>query len=137
MANFRNPTYQDLMQGFAERLSSLGQPFKLMRTGDIFQAIAINLFPIDPRLELGADTRAFGRIEGRRDQLPPTLLVDESFGDVIQQMNPPWNTATFQKFPLWKLARRDDNGFSFSIIFHCVQVATIDEPRVQGELASA
>ncbi len=135
MANFRNPTYQDLMQGFSDRMTALGQPFKLMRTGETFNAIGINLQPIDPRLDLGSDPRAHGRIEARRDQLPEGILTDDAYGDIIQQINPPWNTATFKRFPLWKLVNREDNGLSFSIIFYCVQVADVDQERGTQEAA--
>lgn len=57
--------------------------------------------------------------------MPQTLEL----GDVIKQINPPWNTSTFQKYPLWKLIRREDNGANFSIKFWAVKVPEGEEDQ--------
>jgi len=131
--NFRNPTYTDLRQGFDDRMAALGQPFELLRTGETFRAIAINVPPIDPRLELGSDLREHCTIEALRDRLP----VGIKHGDVIKQTNPPFNTSTFQEFPIWKVIKREDNGANFTIRYWAVKVPQEEEEQVLKDLATA
>jgi len=122
-ATFRNPIYQDLIQGFMDRMASLGQEFELLRTGEKFKAIAIPMPPVDPTLELGSDWRELLTLEARRDQIPSGLVLN----DVLRQSNPPYNTRLFQKFPLLKLVRRDDNPASFAVKYWAIKVPEAEE----------
>lgn len=103
-------------------MSALGQPFEHQRTGVTFNAIFINVPPVDPRLDLGADLREMSTLEASRDKIPQGMKL----GDVVQQSNPPWNTSEFQQFPYWKLVRREDNGANFTIKFWAVHVTDKD-----------
>lgn len=133
MPNFRNPSYGDLQQGFSNRMSALGQPFELLRTGETFSAIPIQVHDIDPRLELGSDPRECCTLEARRDKIPQGLKP----GDVLKQLDPPYNTSSFQEFPLWKLIKRSNNGANFAITYWAVKVPAEEEEAVLATIATA
>ena len=122
--------YQDLIQGFMDRMMAMGQPFELLRTGESFQAIAIPLPPVDPTLELGSDWRELMTLEVRRDQMPEGVVLN----DVIRQSNPPWGTRLFQKTPLLKLVRRDDNPASCSVKYWADKVPEAEEAATYAVL---
>jgi hypothetical protein len=118
-------------------MAALGQPMTLLRTGDTFNAILVDLKPLDPRLDLGSDWREMCTIEARRDQIPQTMRADEGYGDIVRQANPPWNTSEFTEFPLWKLIRREDNGARFTIMFWAARVPKSEEDRVLLEVSQS
>lgn len=119
--NYRNPLWNDLTQGYQARVNALGQPFLHVASGTVFLAIAVPLANIDPRMDLGADPREMCTLEGLRDQMPVMKL-----NDIVQQTNPPFNTASFQSFPVWRLTRREDNGANFTIKYWAVKVVAQD-----------
>ena len=116
--HFTNPQYLDLVKGFDNRMSALGQTWQLVRTQELFHAIPTRLPPIDPALALGSDWRQEFTLEVKRAFSP-----DIKYGDVILQVDPASNTTIFQKFPLAKVVKREDNPADpIALRFGCVRV---------------
>jgi hypothetical protein len=110
-----------LQSGFDERMSELGQRFRLPRTGDEFDAILLPLPPIDPMFELGTDKREKASLEGRRDRLP-AIVRD----DIILQLQPFWTTEPLAAPPKWMALEREDNPANFAVKYTLVKVTEGD-----------
>src|SRR5881394_516010 len=108
----------ELRAGFDERLSSLGQRFKLDRTGDEWDAILLTIPPADPtNQELGSDLREKATMECRRDSIPEIKYMD-----TIVQLRPFWQEAGDTSQSKWKVVWRQDNPADFAIKFWLVRI---------------
>jgi len=111
----------ELRAGFDERMSSLGQRFRLDRTGDEWDGILLAIPPADPLQDLGSDLREKATMECRRDNIP-----ELKYGDIITQLRPFWQDFATDP-PHWKLTWKQDNPAQFAVKFWMVRIIPQDE----------